>query len=94
MASAPGALQVVSAQRLLELLTDAKKDAAFRDALIASPAATLESHGLRPTPTLVKFFRGLTAQSFAGEVEKAAQAMSHPLIQGEASIGNVAEAGI
>ena len=94
MATSPGTLQVVSAQGLLDILTKAKSDAAFRDALIKSPAATLQARGLRATPTLVSFFHGLTAQNFDHEVEKAAQAMSHPLVQGEASVGNVAEAGI
>jgi hypothetical protein len=92
MASAPPTLKIVSAQAVLGLLTKSKADPTFRDKLIASPAATLEGEGLRPTPTLIAFFKGLTPANFVQEVEKAETAMNHPLVQGEASVGSVAEA--
>jgi hypothetical protein len=91
MATGKANLKVVTPAQLAMVMTAAKTDTALRDQLIKAPAAALEARGLQPTARLVDFFSKLTPENFDQEISKAHDAVSHPLVVGEASIG---EAGI
>lgn len=69
MAQEPATAKPMSGELLEQILIRARKDTAFRDHLLKTPEATLESVHVRPDKKWVRFLKKLTASNFESEIQ-------------------------